>query len=226
MKKTFKQTIVAMCCAVAFSAAHAQIPVTDGVHIGTTVFNAVEQLAQWANQYNQMYQQINQYKQQIEQYKQHYESVTGSRGMGQLLQNTTALQTNLPADWQATLSNIKSTASFANFRSKYPTFASNKPKANALYDVVASHEAVTSDLYTKANNQMADLRTLMGQIDTANDPAAKQDLMNRLVSQQNGLQANQNLLKLVEQKQKQELELASRAAAAENSCAEFKRSSC
>lgn len=225
MKKTFKQSAVATWCAVFLSTAYAQIPVTDVVHISTSVFNQVETMAQWAQQYTQMMQQIEQFQQQIQQYQQQYNAITGSRGMGQLLTNTSAMTTALPANWQNVLSNVKSTSSYATARANYPSFT-NKPKANALYDVVASHDAITTDLYNKSNTQMADLRSLMGQIDSASDPAAKQDLMNRLVSQQNGLQANQNLLTLVQQKQKQELEVASRAAASENACSEFKRSSC
>jgi type IV secretion system protein VirB5 len=218
-----KKRVIAVCLLVAFGTANAQIPVTDGVHIATTVFNEVETIAQWANQYTQMANQIQQYEQQIEQYKQHYQAVTGSRGMGQLLTNTASLTTSLPADWQNTISSIKNTASYATARAKYPTFT-NKPKANNLYDVVATHDATTSDLYTKANSQISDIKSLMGQIDSASDPAAKQDLMNRLVSQQNALQANQNLVTLVNQKQKQDLEVASRSAASEAACSEFKRS--
>jgi type IV secretion system protein VirB5 len=66
----------------------------------------------------------------------------------------------------------------------------------------------------------------MGQIDSANDPAAKQDLTNRLISEQNTVQANQNLANILQAKQKQELEEASQQAITEFTCKEFKRSGC
>lgn len=220
-----KKLFISLCFLFSFGTANAQIPVTDIIHISTSIFNEVEQIAQWVNQYTQMANQIQQFQTQIDQYRQHYNAVTGSRGMGQVLTNSSSLTTSLPPDWKNTLASVKSTASYAAARANYPTFP-NAPKANALYDVVASHDALTSDLYAKSQSQIADINSLMGRIDSANDPAAKQDLMNRLVSQQNTLQASQNLAALVERKQKQELEQASRAAAAEHACGEFKRSGC
>lgn len=220
-----KKWIVLMFSALFFSTAQAQIPVTDGVHIATSVFNEVETLAQWATQYGQMYEQIQQYQQQINQMKQQYNAITGARGMGGILSATNAMQNYLPNDWQNVLSSVKSSSTYKLARGKYPTY-SGMPKTNALYDVIAGHDASTSDMYNRASTQMADLRSLMGQIDGANDPAAKQDLMNRLVSQQNALQGTQNLITLMNSKQKQELEEAAVAAAKEHACSEFKRSGC
>lgn len=198
-------------------AAHAQIPVTDVAHISTTVANQVEQIAKWAQQYNQLQQQITQYQQQ-------YSAITGSRGMGALLDNT-ALKAALPADWQQVLTDVKKTSAYVTERGKYPTFG-NLPKTNAMYDVIASQNAVMSDLYGKANNRLSLIQSLTGQIDSASDPAAKADLANRLISEQNAIQANQNLVTILQSKQKQDLEVASQAAVKELSCKDFKRSGC
>ena len=105
-------------------------------------------------------------------------------------------------------------------------FLSGLPKANALYDVIASHNAIMSDLYGKANSRLSLIQSLTAQIDSANDPAAKADLANRLISEQNAIQANQNLVTILQSKQKQELEVASQAAVKELSCKDFKRSGC
>ena len=65
--------------------AQAQIPVRDDASIAETI-------AKWKIQYDQMNSQIDQMKQQ-------YESLTGSRNLGQIL-NDAALRDYLPNDWQ------------------------------------------------------------------------------------------------------------------------------
>lgn len=198
-------------------AAQAQIPVTDVASISTSVANQVESIAKWTQQFNQLQQQITQYQQQ-------YAAITGPRGMAALLDNS-ALKAALPADWQQVLTDVKKTSAYITERGKYPTF-SNAPKANAMYDVVASQNAIMSDLYGKANSRLSLIQSLTAQIDSANDPAAKADLANRLISEQNAIQANQNLVTILQSKQKQELEIAAQQATQEHTCKEFKRPSC
>lgn len=198
-------------------AAHAQIPTTDLAHIGTSVLNQVESIAKWTTQFGQLQQQITQSKQQLD-------AITGSRGMGALLDNT-ALKAALPADWKQVLTDVKKTPAYVTERGKYPTLK-DLPKANAMYDVMASHNAVMSDLYNKAINRLGLIQSLTGQIDSASDPAAKADLANRLISEQNAIQANQTLVAILQAKQKQELDVAAQQAVEEHTCKEFKRSGC
>jgi type IV secretion system protein VirB5 len=201
--------------AIAFSIhAHAQIPVTDAVQIGTVISNEVEQMAKWAQQFQQL-------QQQIQQYEQQFKAITGARGMGNLLNNP-AIKTALPQDWQNLLTQVKTTAAYATNRQKYPTLP-NQPKANEMYDVIASQQAVMDDLYTKTNQRVQQIQDLMGQIDSADDPAAKMDLTNRLISEQNAVQANQNLVTILQSKQQQEIQAAAEAAQKEYACKEFKR---
>ncbi|MRD49388.1 hypothetical protein GHT07_19095 [Caenimonas koreensis DSM 17982] len=201
---------------VAAGAAHAQIPVTDVASVTTQVSNQVESIAKWVQQFNQMQQQITQFQQQ-------YTAITGARGMGGLLDNP-ALRSALPSDWQSIITQVKSTAAYATERQKYPTFP-NLPKTTALYDVVAAQNATMSDLYAKSNGRLQQIQSLMGQIDSASDPAAKQDLANRLISEQNNIQATNNLVTILQRTQKQELEVASQQAVKELSCKEFKNCS-
>ena len=219
LKGVFKTTRAAIGALVFVfaGAAHAQIPVTDVASISTSVANQVESIAKWAQQFNQLQQQITQYQQQ-------YAAITGPRGMAALLDNS-ALKAALPADWQQVLTDVKKTSAYITERGKYPTF-SNAPKANAMYDVVASQNAIMTDLYGKANSRLSLIQSLTAQIDSANDPAAKADLANRLISEQNAIQANQNLVTILQSKQKQELETAAQLAAKEHTCKEFKRSGC
>ncbi len=219
LKGIFKTTRAAIGALVFVfaGAAQAQIPVTDVASISTSVANQVESIAKWTQQFNQL-------QQQIQQYQQQYAAITGPRGMAALLDNS-ALKAALPADWQQVLTDVKKTSAYLTERGKYPTF-SNAPKANAMYDVVASQNAIMSDLYGKANSRLSLIQSLTAQIDSANDPAAKADLANRLISEQNAIQANQNLVTILQSKQKQELETAAQLAAKEHTCKEFKRSGC
>lgn len=201
--------------------AFAQIPVTDGIHIGTSVMNQIETISQWASQYEQMVESIEKLETQIKKAQAHYNAITGERGMGDLLEKSSALNNALPADWKDMLSDIKSKANYLTIRKSYPTSEKFK-KLNEFYDIVASHDAVTTDLYSKSNEQMKEIKKLLLAIDTANDPAAKSDLLNRIAVQQSALQANRNMVALMEQKQRQELEVADRAARNEYICREFK----
>lgn len=219
LRSFLKAARVAICCFVVgvMGAAQAQIPVTDVAHITTSVSNQVESIARWSQQFSQL-------QQQIQQYQQQYSAITGSRGMGALLDNS-ALKAALPSDWQQVLTDVKKTSYYVTERGKYPTY-SNLPKTNAMYDVIASQNAVMSDLYGKANSRLSLIQSLTAQIDSASDPAAKSDLTNRLINEQNAIQANQNLVTIIQTKQKQELEVASQAAVKELSCKEFKRAGC
>ena len=219
LKRIFKTTRAAIGALVFVfgGAAQAQIPVTDVASISTSIANQVESIAKWTQQFNQLQQQITQYQQQ-------YAAITGPRGMAALLDNS-ALKAALPADWQQVLTDVKKTSAYITERGKYPTF-SNAPKANAMYDVVASQNAIMSDLYGKANSRLSLIQSLTAQIDSANDPAAKADLANRLISEQNAIQANQNLVTILQSKQKQELETAAQQATQEHTCKEFNRPSC
>lgn len=216
--KTKLKTLAAISLAVCLAGnVHAQIPVTDGTSIATQVKNQVEQLGKWAQQYQQLQAQIDQYKKQ-------YEAITGARGMGDLL-NSSAAKTALPQDWQDLLSSIKTTQGYLKKRQQYPTLP-NMPKTNSMYDTIASQNALMEDLYSKTNARINQVQQLMRQIDRANDPAAKMDLTNRLISEQNAIQATQNLVSILQSKQKQEMEEAGRLASQEITCLEFGKKSC
>lgn len=182
------------------------IPVFDGASI-----------AQWAEQLMRM-------NDQIHQAKAHLEAISGSRGIGELLDNP-AIKSQLPKDWQKLITEIKKTESYIKERKKYPTVA-GMPKTNAMYDVMASQQALMNDLYEQSVGRIQQVQDLMGQIDRASDPAAKVDLTNRLINEQNAIQAVSNLVNLLQKKQKQELEEASRQAREEFICREFQRSGC
>lgn len=194
-------------------AANAQIPVTDAAQITTNVMNHVESIAKWAQQFQQM-------KEQIDQARSHFESVTGSRGMGNAF-NKEELTTLLPENWQNLIEDIKGSDLYKSERNKYPELP-DSPKLNAMFDSQALTNATMADFFKKSQDRVKQVKDLMSKIDSASDPAAKQDLANRLANEQNAIQANQNLLNLLMARQKQEQELASSEAAKEYACSEFK----
>jgi type IV secretion system protein VirB5 len=196
------------------SGALAQIPTTDLVSIANNLQAQIQTMAAWSQNYQQLQSQITQAKQQ-------YEAFTGSRGMGALM-NSTALSSGLPPEWGAVLGSVQKTAAFATERARYPSYP-DRPKANAYYDVIASQNATMSDLFAKTQGRIAQTQNLMTQIDSATDPAAKADLTNRLISEQNAIQGSQQLFAVVQQKQKQDLESAQAEAAKEWQCREFKK---
>jgi len=211
----------------ASSNAHAQIPVTDALHITQDISNQLEIVSQWTNQYNQMYEQITQINQRIQQAEEAYSAVTGSRGMGSLLSSTSALSTDLTSAFSDLASSIKSSSEYTTARANYPTYTdSSMTKANNYYDLLATHEATMKKLYAKNQTQIADINSLLQQIDSASDPAAKMDLMNRLSVQQNALSAKANLIKLVQANEAAELKQAEYQAAKEEKCFEFKDTTC
>lgn len=199
------------------SMANAQIPVTDAAQISTHIANQVESIAKWSQQFQQM-------KTQIEQAQSQFNSMNGSRGMGNISDNE-ELRKLFISDLTAMLADIKKTDLYKNERAKYPNVA-NSPKLNAMYDTMAANNASLSDVYKKSNDRFKQVQELMTRIDTASDPAAKQDLANRLINEQNAIQASQYLVSLIQARQKIDLEAASAAAEKEYICAEFKKSNC
>lgn len=103
--------------------AKAQIPVTDGASIAQQIAAQVETIAKWKMQYDQMTSQINQMKQQ-------YESLTGSRGLGNILNNP-ALREYLPADWQGVYDAVK-TGGYAGLSGRAQSILKWAQASNAL----------------------------------------------------------------------------------------------
>ena len=202
--KILKQTLVALAFGLFGLVALAQIPVTDGAHIGQTVFNGLEQVMKWMEQYKQM-------ESQIKQMEQQFQSMTGSRGMGvipdPLKDQLKSIMTNPP--------NVE------QFRKNYPTLE-NAPKANAYYDIMATGDAKTKALYDLMEKRMEQVQSLSQKIDSASDQAAKLDLMNRIASEQAAIQAAEGLMKTAIQTHEAELRQADFEVRKERRCQLFK----
>lgn len=204
--------IILFTAALLAGTAHAQVPVTI-----TTSEPDVLNLAKLA-------EQLQQAKQQYDQTVKQYDSTIGSRGLGSIF-NDPKIKSILPRDWNSVLTTIKGTPEFSSERAKFPTLT-DSPKKNALFDSMASERATMSIFYQKTNDRIEQAQSLMGQIDSASDPAAKADLQARLISEQNAIASNSQLLTVLKSKQKQELESANQDAIKEMRCKDFKRPNC
>ena len=174
--------------------ASAQIPVTDGL----SLVQQIQQVASWGQQLQQM-------KAQIDQQKQMYESISGSRGLGQLL-NDPSLRSSLPADWQQVYASIQK-GGYAGLTGTAKAIRD----ANAIYNCqgsaradqqlcnrelnkVAQDKANAMTAYDAAGKRLDNIQSLMTQIDNTTDAKAIGELQTRMQAEQAMIQNEQTKL--------------------------------
>lgn len=182
--------------------AMAQIPVTDSASIAQQTTAQLETIAKWKLQYDQMTNQIQQVKQQ-------YESLTGSRGLGNVM-NDPALRNYLPSDWQGVYDSVKAGGYTGLSGRGADVYAANK-----LYDscqflkaqdqrtacearaVKASQDkAFALDAYDAAKSRVNQIDKLMGAINQTQDPKAIAEIQGRIAAEQANIQNEQTKLQL------------------------------
>lgn len=170
--------------------AKAQIPVTDGASIANNIQSQIQTMAKWKMQYDQMVSQIDQMKQQ-------YESVTGSRGLGQIMNNA-ALRDYLPQDWQGVYDAVKKGGYSGLSGRAAQVYGDNK-----IYDACAhltvedqrkscearavkpsQDKAFALDAYDAAKSRLSQIDGLMGKINQTQDPKAIAELQGRIAAEQ------------------------------------------
>jgi type IV secretion system protein VirB5 len=183
-------------------AAHAQIPVTDVASISQSVTQQVETIAKWKMQYDQMIGQIDQAKQQ-------FESMNGSRGMGNIM-NDPALRDYLPADWQGVYDNVKKggysglsgTGKTVYDANKiydacgHLTIAQQRTSCEAQAVKGAQDKGFALDAYNAAKNRINQIDQLMGKINQTQDPKAIAELQGRIAAEQANIQNEQTKLQM------------------------------
>ena len=182
--------------------AHAQIPVTDGASIAQSIAQQVETIAKWKLQYDQMMSQI-------EQAKQQYESLTGSRGLGNVM-NDPQYRDYLPGDWQAVYDAVKN----GGYNGLSGT-AKTVYDGNKVYDTCqffpeeqqrlaceasavkgAQDKGFALDAYEKAKSRINQSDQLMGKINNTSDPKAIAELQGRIAAEQANIQNEQTKLQM------------------------------
>ncbi len=183
---------IALCC-ITFHVA-AQIPVTDVASLS----QQIQQVTAWAQQLAQM-------KTQLEQQRQLYASISGSRGLGQLL-NDPALKNLLPADWQQVYNAVQKggyaglTGAGKAIRDATAIYSCTGKTGSTLdlcnrdLNITAQNKANAQAAYDAAGKRLDNIQNLMGQIDATTDAKSIQELQTRMQAEQAMIQNEQTKL--------------------------------
>lgn len=180
----------------------AQIPVTDGASIAQQTMAQIETIAKWKMQYDQMMNQIDQAQQQ-------YESMTGSRGLGAIM-NDPAMRDYLPDDWQAVYDSVKSggysgltgtgkviyNANKVYDACAHFTDSQQRTSCQALAVKGAQDKGFAIDAYSAAKNRINQIDQLMQKINQTQDPKAIAELQARIGAEQANIQNEQTKLQM------------------------------
>lgn len=189
------------------------IPVIDVAHIAETVM-----------QYQEMIKQLETLNSQLNQAKQQYESLTGSRGLGNLARSTGAI----PKNWQETLASmqngelgqlskqIRESASLLDedfFADVDEAIKESLDESMAAY---TDQQALNQSFYDTATSRAEKMESLANQIDAASDMKAISDLQARVAVEQaqltNELIKIQSLNQIAQQKRETRAQQQQQAA--------------
>lgn len=195
------------------------IPVIDVAKIMKDEINQGVNLAKYL-------EMIEQNKSRIEQMKQQYSSMTGSRGLGTIL-NDPAMRDYLPAEWQQVYSSIQNggyrglsgaarAIVDANGLAEACSRAVNEAKIACQRQVAkaAQDKANATAAFDAATKRWDQIQGLMKEISNTDDPKAIAELQARIDAEQAAIQNEQTKLqlfsmlaqaedKLIEQRQRQ-----------------------
>jgi type IV secretion system protein VirB5 len=155
---------------------------------------------------------VAQLKQQLSTLQQQYNALTGTRNLGDILNNP-ALRQYLPDDWANVYDKVKSgkyqgiTGAATAIKDAEKLY-SNDPNQQRVYDTMASNKAMTQEAYKNTMSRLDNIQSLMSQINAAQDTKAAADLQNRLSSENAMIQNEQTRLNLMFQLQQAESKLA------------------
>lgn len=206
MKKLFLSVSVAAVVAVAglgfSSPANATgVPVVDALLNTQTQTNQAANIAKYI-------EQIAQLKSQLDQMKQQYESITGTRNLGEILNNP-AFQNYLPQEWQDVYSKVQNggykglTGSAALIRTGNQLFDTCAKKTGADKTLcersaskAAQDKAFAVEAFDKAKDRWDQIAGLMRQINSTTDPKAIAELQARINAEGAAIQNEQTKMQL------------------------------
>lgn len=208
MIKILRMTTIAL--AVTFPVAvKAQIPTTDIVNNITHILNQTQDMAEWAEQINAMYQQIEQMERQYSHMEKEYEKITGSRNLGQILNNP-LFRNYLPEEWRD-LYDATRRGGYASLTGNAKTLYDD----NQVFDMCAhlvnevhrkgcesqaikgaQDQAFATTAYDAAKNRVDQIEGLMAKINETEDPKAIAELQARIAVEQTAIQNEQTKLSM------------------------------
>lgn len=205
MRKTLFGLVLAAFMAVSPLQARAGIPVIDV----TAIANLIQQISYWQ-------QQITAMSNQLSQLQQTYNSMTGGRGMENLLPMTNAQRNYLPPDYASLMGVVNgSSAGYSGLSSQVQSaMAANAvlsttqltamtPEMRSIVEAGRRSAAMVSTLsqsaYQNTSQRFSALQGLISMIGAANDQKAIQDLQGRVAAEQTMLTNEQTKLQTLYQ---------------------------
>jgi type IV secretion system protein VirB5 len=201
-----KLTSVVAAVALAFSLPvfSSGIPVVDGAQIANNQMNHFEDIAKFV-------EQIEQLKSQLEQMEKHYESITGGRGLGNILYDPRFRQ-YLPEDWKGVYDSVRRggyaglSSDAAAIRAGAAAFdacqhikdAQRKKACEALAVKSAQDKAFAIKSFDMAKERVSQIEGLMNQISETEDPKAIQELQARIAIEQAALANEDTKLRMLQ----------------------------
>lgn len=194
MKKFFFSVAVAFVCLLPMRLYAAGIPVVDAAAIAQDATNFAKQMIEMANQLNTL-------KSQLDQQLKQYQSMTGDRGMGQLLDGQ--VRNYLPDDWQTVMDLLDSPSGYDSLSSNIKRYIdenkiisdgdmqSMPQKTRILLEkkrkLYALNKSLSTEAYNKSSERVKLLQQLTDKIGASGDQKAILDLQARIQSEQTQL---------------------------------------
>jgi type IV secretion system protein VirB5 len=178
--------------AVSAPVAATGIPVVDAASILESTLQHAESIAKYA-------EQITQLKNQLDQMKQQYESISGSRGMENLLSGEN--YNTIPTSWQETLAQMQGSGEISGLAKSIKENArmideetlQSLPRelfdmSEQLANTAASEQAAAGQVYDNAAGRYDRLKSLTNAIGSAQDQKAILELIARINAEEVMLQ--------------------------------------
>lgn len=191
--------------------AHAGIPTLDVANL----VSSLQQVFAWIEQYEQMMQQIEGVRQQVQQAERTYNSLSGIRNMGDLVNNP-ALRSYMPAEWNQTMSLLSRDGQFSSLSGSITairdaaritgldTTGLNANSAAGRSFLASQNQAATNRAlgeasYKAATDRFASIQELLDKVNDAPDQKDVMDLQARIQAETTMVQNEQVKLAAMEQ---------------------------
>ena len=170
--------------------AHAGIPVIDVA----ALVEAVMQVVSWVQQAEQMIEQIKSLDNQLQQAQQQYNSLTGTRNLGDIFNNK-QLQGVVPTDLKSVYGSINSggynglTSDAKSIRSANMIYncadrtGGSKTACEAILNLPSQNQAYQQNALDLTQQRVLQIQSLQDSISTTEDPKAIAELQARIAAE-------------------------------------------
>lgn len=217
--KRFFLSFVFVSSFLSSNVAHAGIPVIDAANL----VNSIQQVLAWMQQYEQMMDQIQKAQAQLEQGQQAYNSITGIRGFGDLINNP-YLKDVVPANVGETYTAInnggfgslsQAAKTIRNVRKIYnceDRVGDAKKTCENLLNLNAQTQALQENALKQVTDRVDQIKGLQTQINNTQDPKAIAELQARLQVENAQVANDANRLAVMKAMAETQMQAAQQAA--------------